>query len=251
MNYQELLQSLGLSKNEARIYETLLRQGESGVGVISEKSGVHRRNVYDSLNRLMEKGLVIEIVETAENKYQACEPKKLAEIVSEKLEAVNKALPELEKLHFSAPEEYQVHTYRGKEGWKQYMREIIKTGEPFYSIGAQGAWLDERVKSFAPGFLEQLKKKNIPMRHLFDYGVKKSNHPILEHVGKEYKFLPEKYSTTSGVDVFGDRVNIMHHQYLGKVGTDEEITFTVIINKNLADSFRTWFEYMWDMCPES
>jgi hypothetical protein len=81
--------------------------------------------------------------------------------------------------------------------------------------------------------------------------VKKSNHPILEHVGKEYKFLPEKYSTTSGVDVFGDRVNIMHHQYLGKVGTDEEITFTVIINKNLADSFRTWFEYMWDMCPES
>ena len=92
MDHQELLQSLGLSKNEAKIYETLLRQGEVGVGVISEKSGVHRRNVYDSLNRLMEKGLVFEIVESAENKYQATEPKKLSEIVIEKLEAVDREL---------------------------------------------------------------------------------------------------------------------------------------------------------------
>ena len=61
MDHQELLQSLGLSKNEAKIYETLLRQGEVGVGVISENPA-HRRNVYDSLNRLMEKGLVFEIV---------------------------------------------------------------------------------------------------------------------------------------------------------------------------------------------
>ena len=110
MDHQELLQSLGLSKNEAKIYETLLRQGEVGVGVISEKSGVHRRNVYDSLNRLMEKGLVFEIVESVENKYQACEPKKFTEIVIEKLEAVDKALPELEKLHFSTPSTYRVHT---------------------------------------------------------------------------------------------------------------------------------------------
>ncbi len=251
MDHQELLQSLGLSKNEAKIYETLLRQGEVGVGVISEKSGVHRRNVYDSLNRLMEKGLVFEVVESVENKYQACEPKKLTEIVIEKLEAVDKALPELEKLHFSTPSTYRVHTYRGKEGWKQYMRDIIKTGEPFYSIAAQGAWLDERVKSFIPAFLQQLKAKKIPMHHLFDYEVKENNHPIIKEVGKDYKFLPKKYATTSGIDIFGDHVNIMHHQTLGKVGTDDEITFTVIVNKNLADSFRTWFQYMWDMCPKT
>lgn len=249
MSYQDLFQSLGLSKNESKIYETLLRHGECGVGLISEKSGVHRRNVYDSLNRLLEKGLVIEIVESSENKYQASEPKKLVEIVHEKAESIEKVLPELEKLHFSTPTEYKVHTYRGKEGWKQYMRDIVKTNQPFYSIAAQGAWLDDRIKSFYPGFLDQLKKKNIPMHHLFDYDVKENKHEILKHVGKQFKFLPKKYATTSGIDVFGDHVNIMHHQYLGQVGTEDEIVFTVIVNKNLADSFRTWFQYMWDMCP--
>lgn len=249
MQYQELFQSLGLTKNEARIYETLLRQGESGVGVISEKSGVHRRNVYDTLSRLLKKGLVVEIIESSENKYQASEPKKLVEVVSEKTESIKKALPHLDSLYFSTPKDYRVHSYRGDEGWKQYMRDIIKTGEPFYSIAAQGAWLDDRIKSFYPGFLEQIKRKKIKLHHLFDYEVKESKHPILQHVGKNYKFLPKKYATTSGIDVFGNHVNIMHHQALGKVGSDSEIIFTVIINQNLADSFRTWFKYMWDLCP--
>ena len=128
------------------------------------------------------------------------------------------------------------------------MRDIVRVGEPFYSIGAQGAWLDERVKSFFPTFMKEMQRKKIAMHHLFDYEVFESKNPILDHVGKNYKFLPRKYSTTSGIDVFGDRVNIMHHQYLGKL--DEEIIFTVIVNRNLADSFRTWFKYMWDMCPE-
>lgn len=249
MQYQELFQSLGLAQNEAKIYETLIREGDSPVGRISEKSGVHRRNVYDSLNRLMEKGLAIEIVESKENQYQAVEPRKLYEVLHEKMESLDHALPDLERLYLNTPAEYRVQTYRGKEGWKQYMRDILKVGKPFYSIGAQGAWLDERVKSFFPGFVEQMNKKHIEMHHLFDYEVYESKHPILKLVGKHYKFLPKAYSTTSGIDIFGDRVNVMHQQHLGKVGTDEEIIFTVIKNQNLADSFRTWFQFMWDMCP--
>jgi hypothetical protein len=131
------------------------------------------------------------------------------------------------------------------------MRDIIRVGQAFYSIGAQGAWLDERVKSFFPGFADQIKKKKIEMQHLFDYEVLESGHPILQQVGKKYKFLPKEYGTTSGIDIFGDRVNIMHQQHLGKVGADNEIVFTVIQNQNLADSFRTWFQYMWDMCPDT
>lgn len=250
MKYQTLFEALGLAKNEAKIYETLIREGDSPVGRISEKSGIHRRNVYDSLNRLMEKGLVIEIIESSENQYQAVEPRKLQEILGEKVEQLNLALPELEKLYFNTPATYRVQTYKGKEGWKQYMRDILRAGEPFYSIAAQGAWLDERVKSFFPGFIEQMKKKKITMHHLFDYEVLEKNHPIIQHVGKNYKFFPKAYATTSGIDVFADRVNIMHQQHLGKVGTDSEIVFTVIQNQNLADSFRTWFRFMWDMCPE-
>lgn len=250
MEFLELFQSLGLAKNEAKIYEALVRSGELPVGNISKLANIHRRNVYDCLNRLVEKGLVIEIVESKENQYQAVEPRKLQEVLSEKWESLDSALPKLEKLYFSTPAEYRVQTYKGKEGWKQYMTDIIKVGQPFYSIGAQGAWLDPRVASFFPSFATQMKKKKVVTYHLFDYEVFEQNHLILKDVGKNFKFLPKKYSTSSGIDIFGDRVNIMHQQHLGQVGNASEIIFTVIQNQNLADSMRTWFQYMWDMCPE-
>lgn len=241
--YINEFQKLGLAKNESRIYETLLRHGELGVSDISLRSEVHRRNVYDSLSRLIDKGLVFEITEGKENKYQAVEPRRLMEMLDEKKEMLDAMMPDLQSWYFANPEEYKVYTYKGKEGWKNYMRDIINVGQDFYSIAAQGAWMDQRVQSFFPGFIEQLCRKKVTMHHIFDHEVKASKHAILNHVGKNYRFFPKKYSTSSGIDIFGDRVNIMHEQYLG--GLAEDIVFTVVVNNNLADSFRAWFQFMW------
>jgi len=61
--HRQILEEIGLSPNEAKIYETLLSSGEVGVSDISLKANVHRRNVYDALNRLVEKGLVYRILQ--------------------------------------------------------------------------------------------------------------------------------------------------------------------------------------------
>ena len=31
---------------------------------------------------------------------------------------------------------------------------------------------------------------------------------------------------------------------------DENISFSMIINQQIADDVRTWFQFMWDMCDE-
>ena len=53
-----VLQKLGIAGNEAKIYLILLRSGVSSAGDITKKSGIHRSNVYDALERLKEKGLI-------------------------------------------------------------------------------------------------------------------------------------------------------------------------------------------------
>jgi sugar-specific transcriptional regulator TrmB len=58
---QELFESLGLSPNEGKLYETLLERGESSVSDIALAAGIHRRNAYDAMERLMQKGLCFEI----------------------------------------------------------------------------------------------------------------------------------------------------------------------------------------------
>jgi predicted DNA-binding transcriptional regulator len=245
--YTEIFQELGLVKNEARIYEALLIEGESSVGHISIKSKVHRRNVYDTINRLMEKGLVFEIVAEKENLYQAVHPDKLMELIQEKTMILDKIMPDLRKLYKTTPHEEEVYVYRGAEGWKNYMLDMLRVGEPVYFIAAKGGWLDERVRNFFPKFEKEAKKKKLEYFHLFDHEVKKGCPEIIPHVGGSYKFLPKGYSTTVAIDVFGDHVNIISGMKIG--GLAEDFAFTVIVNKEIANAYRTWFQFMWDFCP--
>ena len=118
----------------------------------------------------------------------------------------------------------------------------------FTGIGAKGAWLDQRVKYFFPQLDKEIKAKRIGCFHLFDAEVKTECPEILKHVGKEFKFLPSAYSTPAAIDIFGDHVNILSDIHIGHMG--EDFSFTVIVNPQIADAFRTWFRFMYEFCPK-
>ena len=80
--HTEILQQLGIPKNEAKIYESLISIGPSGVARISSVSKVNRRNVYDSLNNLVKRNLVERVVDVKQQQYRALDPEKLREITS-------------------------------------------------------------------------------------------------------------------------------------------------------------------------
>ena len=242
--FTQIFQQLGLAKNEARIYQALLKDGELAVGEIANKSGVHRRNVYDSLNRLVEKGLVFQILQKYEQHYQAVDPQKLFEILQEKHRALSEIMPELERLYRSTPHEEDVYIYRGLEGWKNYMRDILRVGQDVYTIGGKGAWTDEALKGFFEQFLKEAEQKNIRFYTLFDSEVQKSKHRVIGLLGKDYRFLGPAHSTPIAVDIFGDHVVIFPHIVDGKIPDDT--AFTIIINQEIADGFRAWFKLMWN-----
>ncbi len=247
--YTEVFQELGLSKNEAKIYEALIIEGESSVSRISIKAEIHRRNVYDSLNRLISKGLVFEKLQKGENLYKPVDPNKLMELIQEKRDNLKKIMPQLQDDYQKLPLQNEVYIYKGAEGWRNYMRDMLRIGEDAYFIGAKGGWLDERVKDFFPRFIKEAEQKNIKYHHLFDHEVKEQVPEIIKYVGDQYKFLPPGYSAPGAIDIFGDHVNILSKLKYGS--QPEEITFTVIVNQQVADSFRMWFKFMWDMCPEN
>ncbi len=241
--YTDTLRDIGLSKNESRIYESLLKQGESSVGDISSDSGVHRRNVYDSLKRLVEKGLVFEVVERNERHYKAVRPEKLSELIEEKREALDSIMPELEDLYQTTPRTNEVYVYKGVEGVKNYMRDILRIGEDVFVIGGKAGWLEDRIASFSKQVLKESKKKGIKYHALFDQEVKETNPEVIE-MADEHRFLPKEYSTPGVIDIFGDRV-VVSSNAGGKF--EEDISLTVIVNQQIADSFRVWFKFLWEM----
>jgi len=245
--YLDALTELGLSKNEAQIYESLVKNGGSSVSFISKDTNIHRRNIYDTLNHLINKGLVFEKLSGKENKYHAVEPVKLRERIKEKEIILDKVLPSLERLYKSSPTKEAVYIYKGIEGWKNYLGDVLEVGEDVYTIGGKGSWGDEKIDPFFETFLKEAKKKNINFHILFDGDKEDIPKKVLDlSVGKQ-KFLPKKYSNSSIIDIFGDRVVTISNTENRKI--DNNATLTVIINKDVADSYRTWFQMIWDLLP--
>lgn len=245
--YTELFENLGLAKNEARVYETLLTEGESTVGVIANKSGVHRRNVYDTLQRLIEKGLVFEIVQRNENHYQGVDPKKLSEVLAEKQGALIKAMPALQKLYQGKPATEAVFIYRGLEGWKNYIRDILRVGQDDYIMGGKRVWGDPKIKSFVEQFAKEANNKGIKFHILYEEEARERVKTVISILGKNYRFIPKEFHAPSAFEVFGDHVVFISDCTDGVLL--EDLSITVVINHKLADSFRTWFKFMWDSLP--
>lgn len=242
--YEEILRDIGLSINEARVYEALLNIGVASIQAASLKAGVHRRNVYDSMAKLMEKGLVSEVFIKGEKNFKAINPSRLLDFIKEKEEKITNILPEMQKKYGAIEEGEEAYMYKGIEGVKNYLNDILKEGKDVRFIGAKAMWLDPRLKHFLPNFQRERKKKGIKFYHIFDYDVKEEKPEILKFVGKPYKFLPKKYSSPTMVDIFGPYVVTFVGVKPGQFYEDP-IQF-VLKSQRLADGYRKFFQFMWD-----
>lgn len=248
-NYELILSEIGLSPNESKIYLALLENGESTVSEISSETNIHRRNIYDTVGRLVEKGLVFQIVEKSENTYGAAHPEKLLEIISEKEEKISQALPQLSLLYETDPPADAALVYKGIEGYKNYMRDLIRVGEDVYFLGAKAMWFTPGIdRSFLEDFQKEAKKKGMKYKTIFDPRVLQEMPDAVETVGGEARVLPDGFGTVGVVDVFGDRVVSFTSRGVGDFGSDGKIF--VVINQELADSYKKWFEFIWRNCKE-
>ncbi|MBS3061158.1 MAG: hypothetical protein J4215_01085 [Candidatus Diapherotrites archaeon] len=237
------LQEIGLSPNEAKIYETLLRIGRASINSLSVEANVHRRNVYDSVSKLVNKGLAAEEYVAGTRFVKPIHPSRLLDIVREKEARINAILPELKKDFEKKIVSEQAVVYRGIEGFKSYLSDILAVNEQVYFIGAKAFWLDARLRFMLPKFDRQRISQGIHFRHIYDHEVKSLQPDILKLRLNEYKFFPPEYSSTMAIDIFGDHVVTFYGVKPGQL-PEEPVQFTVI-SRQIADGYRKYFDCMW------
>ncbi len=242
--YESVLEELGLTSNESKVYEALLSSGSSSIEQIAVRSKAHRRNIYDVLSKLLEKGLISEAFIHNRKEYRAIHPSRLLDLLQEKEKKLEAVMPDLEKRFTRYEEEEAAYIYKGINGFKQYLQDILDVGETVHFIGAKAYWLDPRLQHFLVKFDQERKRKGIEFMHIFDHEIKEQKPEILKLVGKPYKFFPKEYSSPAAVDIFGDRVVTFVGIQPGQL--DEEPIQFVMRSKRLADGYRKFFQFMWD-----
>jgi HTH-type transcriptional regulator, sugar sensing transcriptional regulator len=236
------LQELGLTKNESLIYLFLLKTGETTTGAIIKQTGIANSRVYESLNSLIEKGLVSYNVQKDGKHFIAESPSKFNEIEEQRKKRIQEMLPGLNSLMNSEQKETTTAVYEGLEGFKTAFKKIIDDcprGGTIDIIGfSQPRYSGESLKLFLANMNLKCVQKKQKLRFILDKAGGVWQGEDREGIkANEVKYLPSGYITPAAMDIFDDYV----YMFLW-----EEKPFVFMIkNKMIADSFKQYFNVLW------
>ena len=235
------LLKIGLTEGEAKVYLALSELGSSTVGPIVKKSKVAYSNIYDILNRLIEKGIVSFIVKNKTKHFQAASPSNLIqyldkkqEQISQEKEALKKILPDLEKLQ-EIKSKQEAEIFIGKKGLRTAYEKLCK-----------GASKNDEILFFYIHKEKYGEESNLFYNSIVDIvsGTKNRGICNVEYKGswftKKSKHLTMRFSNLplpGNIDIINDKILL--------VSWGENIFSVLIHSKSLADNLRTYFNEMW------
>jgi sugar-specific transcriptional regulator TrmB len=126
----QILGNLGLKAASRRVLSFLLASGVSPVSKISFDLNMPKSTIYDAVEELIGKSLVIEYNSNNTKEYGIIDPKQLARIHDEKILQLKKDQEELVKIiantkKIEASVKPKIKFYAGQEGVKQVFRDSL------------------------------------------------------------------------------------------------------------------------------
>ncbi len=227
------LQRIGLGQNEIKVYLTLLRIGPSQAGRISKESQINRTTTYDSLERLIERGLVTYMISANKKVFSPVAPERLLDQLKEKEKVVEEILPELNQMFKKSKEKEESNIYKGRKGIKSILNEILNYKE-YAAFGSSGGFLQIMRHDFL-AFQKRKRELKIKARVILEESARTSE--SVRGAYTEFKFIPQEFSSPTTTFVCDDMIAII-------VWSETPIA-TVISSKEIAESYRNYFKMLW------
>ena len=242
----DILEEIGLTHSEIKVYLALLELGSTTTGKIVDKSKVASSKIYEILDKLMQKGLVSFIVKSGVKYFEAAPPERIMDYMTRKEKKVieqktelQKLLPELELKRALSKYKSEATIFKGIEGAKTAFEDVLKTlkkGDEYYVLGATTP--AKPLLRFLRHYHEKRSKKGIRVKLLFTEQGRTFAERIKDLPNTQIKFAPANLFASSFALMYKDKTLIT-------VATAKDITLFRIENKEVTDSFKSQFELLW------
>ncbi len=133
---EQVLQQLGLTEAEARLYITMLSSGEATASALAKKTATNRTFTYDRLNRLVNLGLASHIVKDGKRYFSAANPSQFLALLKDKEAQLQAVLPQLEALKSKPSLSPGVTVFSSKKGVQAALNLVLKERKPVFVHGS-------------------------------------------------------------------------------------------------------------------
>jgi sugar-specific transcriptional regulator TrmB len=246
------LREIGFTPGEEKVYLALLALGSSTSGSIAKHSGVSRSKLYEIMERLSKKGLVSHVKRNKILYFSAAHPRIILDHIRKKEETLRyqrlsfeKNLPLFENLMDEKKSNDEVEFFEGNEGIKNVCEAFLrksKPGDSFYEFGNSSSGYTDML-GYWDDFSKRRARKKVHALQIFNLDAKPFGERRKELSCTQIKYLPKAGPTHSRVVICGNSSV--------SITTRHKTPMTIVINNKLvAESFKTYFDVLWDASTE-
>lgn len=233
-----VLEDIGLSQGEIKVYLTLLETGRTKIGKVIEKSDMASSAVHNAINSLIDKGLVSYIKKGKIKFYNSTNPKHLMDFLDNKKRNLQNILPELMKKQKQEKEINEAEIYTGLKGIMNMLLELIEDGEKgdeymFFSADVEP--MNKEIQDFFRKFDPKRKEKGLKTMGLAPLRLKE----YFEDRTKKYS-MQMKYTTQPlppNMSIFRDKIALFNW--------GEKSIGYLIHSQQLSDKYNGFFKLLW------
>ena len=240
----KILEKIGLTNGESKVYLALLEIGLSSTGQIIEKSQITSSKVYIILQKLEKKGLVSHIIKNNVKYFQSADPDRIIDYLSEKSDELNDNIKSVKEMipHLKKRVDYLSNTqettmYQGSKGFQtardEFIADLSKDDE-YCVFGSEGQ-LSEVYKNNIRKF--NIDNENLGIRTRLIYNIKNKSIKSLYFKFKLAYVRFVSFHIPSSIAISKNKVLLMAY--------GDEPVQVLIKSKTLANSFIAFFEDVW------
>jgi sugar-specific transcriptional regulator TrmB len=248
MYYLESLKILGLTNDQAKIYQALISVPLLPARMVAQKSGVGRELTYVVLGQLENLGLVERSTQGKIILFKAQNPRTIKKLVDDQQIQAIQAEKAYQDVIATLVSDYNmshgkpfIRFYEGIDGLHKTYDHILKHAKTVYVIRSLFDYEHQDVRTAVVNQLEKQAKRGIRSYvispKLDHMGTQKITHNLERNITRKI-VSKEKLSLPSQIIIYNSTVSI--------TSLRKEIITTVIENDDIAETFKKLFNYLWE-----
>lgn len=237
----KILTHLGLTKDQASIYQALLALGEATVQSLAEHAGVKRSSAYYMLLELQKRGMVYETKHRKRTYYIPAKSDEVLKAWEKKVAEFRNNIEIFHAIENQHAKKSRIYLFEGASGFKKIWEMIFNSGVKEYCImGDPREFLSFVRKGYITGrIIAEKKARGIRSRQLIA-----ASEYAKEIIAKDKeenrisKILPHIYPLPYTTIIVGDLVAL--------ISPSQENLIVMIESAGFAKTQKSLFEALWE-----
>jgi sugar-specific transcriptional regulator TrmB len=236
----QILENIGLTEKEAKIYLSNLEIGSSPVSKIAQKAKINRVTTYDILEKLVKKGLINFFVKNKIKYFCATDPELVVNEFKRRTNELQSALPDLKRLHGDTIHP-RVRYFEGLDGIKSIYADTLTSKSEILNYG-NSKEIRIHWPTYDVDYVQERATRKIYLRGIApddEYGrwVKSRDTDFDREIRLVSK---DKFNFTNEIHIYDDKVAIISFK--------DELIGMIIESPEIANTQRAIFKIVWEFC---